>query len=324
MKATGLLNPKNAVESSGGNQFKEGNVRVDHSCFMVVPPPTDKDGNVYKRDGVESQPTLALVWKVTRLDEDDDPIMDEHESPLTEELKFGLGGKALAKAHPGNGSSADDDEPEDQGSDSNAEGNTIFVVDSSFKLNVNSAVVVLMNSLEKAGWPADMLDRVWAPDYIGSIFWMKTDSVKDEKGVERTMKDNKGNDRPVTYKVVGKIRKEGFKEKAKKAVKGKEDAGKADKGAKGGNEADALAIKVLTAIAEDRAGESMTRKTLSTMLIPKKLKDLKIDAKNHVPILSLVKDDNWLKKNASKFSAETTEEDGNITVTFAGGEEAEE
>lgn len=299
-RIAGLLNPKNAVESTGGSKFKEGNVLINSSFFKVVPARRDKEGNIVSNQGQPDQPKLSLVWNVTRLDEDLEPMHDEHDNPLTEDLAFGLGGKALAKAHPGNASSPDDDDVEDLGTDENTTGNTVFVADETFRINSKSAIAILMKSLEQAGWPAELLDRVWAPDYEGAIFWMKN-QVADEK-MERTDKDGKKVEQEISYKVVGKIVREPGKGKGKKAS-GKAATGKKDEGkAEGGNEIADLALATLKQIAADNAGETLTKKALA-LKVQTTLQKAKTDAKMLLPVVKQVKDDSWLEEKALEVGA---------------------
>ncbi len=106
----GWANPKNAApDTGGGGGFKEGLVQVDLSEY-----------GVHQNKGAEGKeqpaPITALIWDVTRLDENMEPLHNpEGGEALTEKLVFSLGGKSITKVHPGKGSGPDDEEIEDQG-----------------------------------------------------------------------------------------------------------------------------------------------------------------------------------------------------------------
>ncbi len=162
MRPVGLFNPINAVESSGG--FKEGLVQIDTSVYKV-----------HKGRSGEGQediaPKLALVWNVTRLDEDKQPLTDGDGNPIQEEVVFSAGGQSLRHAHPGRADSADSEEIEDAGVEINAEGPTIYLTNQTWKPDKKSAIVNLQESLVGKGLD---LDRTWAPDYIGGIVYLKS------------------------------------------------------------------------------------------------------------------------------------------------------
>lgn len=310
MKAIGLLNPKSFVESTGG--FQEGLVRVDQSVFKV------HQGRVGEGQPAR-QPFTALVWTVNRLDEDDhEPLTDDDGNPKTEELVFGLGGKSLTGAHPGGADSPDDEEVEDLGVDVGTEGPTVFLASPTFKLNSKSGCAVLMDSLQKAGFKEEYLNRVWSPDYVGSVFHVKN-FVSDQ-----VMKGDDGKDRPITYKVVGKIIRAGYEQK-KKAGAGQmsQPKGKAAAGGKAEVSEEEKALrKALDSLSEKLDGSQVTRKALSTKVL-QELQAAKVSPTLHVKALSLVKDDGWLGKNGPQYDITFDAEEGTVvfgTLADAGAE----
>lgn len=317
----GLLNPKNATESTGGG-FREGVVRIDKSAFAVVQPRGGKDREA-------PQPVCALVWDVTRLDEHTlEPLVsdagDNEGAPVTETIVFGMGGKSLTSVHPGKADSADDDDVEDLGVEVGVEGPTVFVENTQFSLNKKSALANLMVSLEGAGFKPEYLDRVWANDFTNSVFFMKTQVSAD------TMKGDDGKERPINYKVVSKIIRAGYDKKGASGNGGAAKGGaKPTSGAqapaaasgqtaatsngKGGDEAESILKPILESLSEQLDGTRITRKALN-MKVTGALADGKIAPKLHVPVLQLVKNDEWLLKNAARF--DITFDQGANTIAF--------
>lgn len=282
----GLLNPKNAAPDTGGSGFKEGMIRVDTSVFRVH---KDKDPDPLPKDYIPRDPICALIWDVTRLNENMEPMTDEHENPLIETLKFGLGGKSITKVHPGKAEGPDDEEVEDLGVVVGTEGPTVFMADKDFQIHPKSAIHYLYNSL-KNKVDEKFIDRVWAPDWNGLVVFMKS-HVTDDK-----IKDSKGVERPISYKVVDKVVAMGKKAKGEAASKG-EVKGGADPKSK---EAETKLVPILEALSSELDTTSITMKAFNTR-VATALKKNEVDAKLHVPILALIKDEQWLKKNSDKF-----------------------
>jgi hypothetical protein len=216
---------------------------------------------------------------------------------------FSLGGKSLIKIHPGSADGPEDEEAEDLGTEVNVEGPTVYLVDSNFRLHKHSGAAILMESLKISGFLEEYIDRVWAPDYIGSVFHMKTFN-NEEVMMKYTNKHGKEEERATAYKVVDRVVRAGYEKKA---------ATKAVGGSAKGNEALDALTPILQKIATDRDGSTMTRKALVTN-ITSQLQQQKVDAKLHIGILSLVKDDKFLTKNAAEFGYTYDAAEG--TVSF--------
>ena len=201
------------------------------------------------------------------------------------------------------------------------EGPTVFPVNKDFQLHKKSSCAVLMNSLKNAGVKEMYLDRVWAPDYKGCIFHMKT-FLDTDLMQKFTDKEGKEQSRPTAYKVVDKIMT--GPGEAKKIAK--EKGSKGEKAEGGNATAEAKLSPILQKISEEKDGTTLTKKGLN-VLVSQRLQSAKppVDQKLHVPILSLVKDDKWLRKNAGKYDMTLEEsEEGQVTgITFGTVEETE-
>lgn len=292
LMARGLFKQENAAQDTGGGGFKEGLIRVDASVYKVyqASPPTTPGKKFEQRP-----PVAALSWAITRLDEDQSPLVDGDDNPITEVLTFGLGGKSLASVNPGDAESPDDEEPTDLGVEVNTEGPTLFFK-GDFKIHPKSAAYHLMQSLLKAGFKEDYVYREWAPDYKGLVCFMKTFLDQENK-----MMGNDGVERPVGYKVVDKIIRAPYEKKAGKGAAAGAGAGdKAASNGKGDAGSEAILKPILEALSTELDGENLTFNALSKR-VSKALQAGKVDAKQHVPVLALVKDVKWLTKNKAAY-----------------------
>lgn len=316
-RAQGLFNPKNAAPDSGGG-FREGLLNIVDAKIMVV----QRDA----RQGQEQEAAHpALVLTGVQLDPDtQEPITDGDGKPIQQLLNLGLGSKSLVAIHPGVAESPDSDDVEDQGTDVDAEGNTVFLVRDDFKLHPKTGLMVFMTSLEAAGWKEEYLNRVWAPDFVGSTFFITT--RLDPTGEKEKGPDGKERERTIPYKVVGKIIRAGY-EGGGKAKAGKAAAGKAAaKGANGaatpasvaapangagvGVSADEGVVAALTPIlmtlSEELSGQSVSVKALRTR-VTKLLNTNNVNPKMHVPALQLVANPAWMEENGPMFDLTVAE-----------------
>jgi len=306
----GLLNPKNASESSGGS-FKEGNVLVTRSVFKVYKKP-DYPGQA------PTEPVLALVWDVTRLDEDLNPLRNDEGDELKEQIVVSLGGSSLQKAHPGMAESPDADEVEDLGDKIGTEGPTVFVIKDGWFPDKRAGITHLNDSLIKKGFDPKILDRGWAADFTGGIYLMKTwideaNKLPSKDGVERG----------TPYKVTDKIIRFPYEKKAGAGEKasGGGAKGKTAKGATAaegseeaaGSEKETILNGILNELTEELDGEELSRKAFNQRVIGK-LNLNEVDAKLHVPIMSLVKDDKWAAKNLKKYDMKLNAETNSVQI----------
>ncbi len=286
MRPVGLVNPKNATESSGG--FKEGLVQIDTSVYKVH---KGRSGEGQE----ESSPKLALVWNVTRLDEDKQPLADEDGNPIQEEVVFSLGGKSLQHARPGRAESAESEDIEDLGVEINAEGPTVFVVNQNWHPDKKSSIVALQESLVGKG--LDM-DRTWAPDYVGAIVYLK--NKPSGQTISRPDKSGRMVDQTFSYKVVDRIERGFNQTTAAKAKKAAVKASPANGKATDQSEVESKLKPILDQISEEQTGKSMTKKALATT-VNRLLSDHQVPPILTMPIMNLVRDDNWLTANGSRF-----------------------
>jgi hypothetical protein len=269
------MNPDNAAKSAG--TFKEGFVRVDKSCYKV-----------WQAEEVAGRkqmlPVTALVWNVTRLNEDQVPLVDEHDEPITEEIKFSFGTKALPFVHPAKADSVDDDDPQDMGTEVGVEGNTLYTTAADWTPHELSGVMQLTTSLKQQGVDKTYLNRCWAPDWVGCVFFMKT-HVSDNK-----MADDKGVERNVNYKVVSKI----------VVGPGQAKPSRVPRAIKSNTDAESVLAPVIENLSETLDGQQLTRKAFQNR-VRAALEARGTDIKMLVPCLSLCKDEKWLAMNANRY-----------------------
>ncbi len=287
MARTNLFDPAIEAKSSDGSRFKEGNIRVRESVFKVHQQKVPEGVSI-------PAPVFGLQWIAERLDEDLEPLTDDDGNPLVEVLFFSGGGKSLAQIHPGEGEGPSDDEPTDLGVEVDTEGNTIAIINPSFKLHEKSGMKKLLKSLKKAGWK-DEFARMWAHDYVGLVAFIKgeVDEEVQVQGRKQDPKTGKNETYGVTYKVVDRIHTYPYEQTDKKKGARKPAAS---------NAAETVAKELLAEL----SGTS-TKKAVSSKIMGL-LNEKRIDPKLHVPILTLVKDDKWLAKNAEV----ETDDDGKV------------
>lgn len=321
----GFLNPANYQEDTGGG-FREGLVRIDESHFVVhqknARKPKDNETAEEKKkreeEAAKNVPHPALRWKGTRLDPDtQEPITDHEGVEEKVEIVLGMGSKALDKIHPGGAESVDSEEVEDLGDAVGTEGNTIYVLDEEFVrkgLHPKTGCAVMFESLKLAGFKMDVVDRVWAPDYVGAVFEIgvhqeETDEVDPKTGKKRT----------IPYKIVKKIVRAPYETKGKQGAKNTAPKGKESKtsttaatttsaaytGAGAGSGAvneDAVnaLTPILLAMSEKFDGKRMSLKALATEVNAAASKS-GVGAKLMVPMIGLVKNVAWLNENGATF-----------------------
>lgn len=303
------MDPSTAVKSTGGGGFKEGNFRIDKSVFKVHQPPVKKESPALPN-------VVALAWKGTRLDEDLEPLTDDDGNQLTEDLAFGFGKSSLPALHPGQGDSPEDEEPADLGNEVGTEGNTLYFVNGQYRVHEMAAVMHLASSLKAAGWK-DSYNRMWAPDYEGAVVHIRSEA--DPSG--NKIADASGVERAVNYKVVTKIHSFPY-EKAKKAAPKAKEAVAAESTDDKADAAEIAALKILKKIVADKAGDTLTKKTLTasaTTLVNSE----KIAPQLQIPVISKFKDDKWLKKN-KKLGYSLELDDDTNQVTSISIDESEE
>lgn len=287
-----LYDPANAVESAQG--FKEGLIRVEQSVHKVHQPKAG-EGQTSDRN-----PFMALAWQCTRLDEETkEPMLDGDDNPITEELIFSFGATSLAKVHPGLADSPESNDIEDAGVEINAEGPTVYMVDQAWWPNKKAGLVHLMESLKGKGLKPDQLTRVWAPDWVGCIFYMKSQQAEDKMWRPNAKKGGQLEEVAYSYKVVERIergpRQGAVKADLKVAPKSKASAANG----KQSSDAESQIKPLIEALAQEYTGKSMTKKSLIAHVTTKVAEaGLKNDM---IPIVKLVQSDEWLAANGPNY-----------------------
>ena len=289
-KALGLMNPDNA--SKGGGAFREGIVRIDSNCYMAV--------HQGKAGEAVDSPIPATKWmlRCTRLQENGEDVMvDEHDSPVTEELVFSFGGKCLPFIHPGKADSVDDEEVEDLGTHLGVEGNTVFLVAQDWKPNEKSGLMVFTRSLQALAVKNEFLNRCWCPDWNGCVLELKSQPSQGADG------------KTFNYKVASRV-----------LVAPGGTAKKAGKSASNGKSSDVETIlaPILHAMSQELDGTAITRKAFLNR-VRGALDQGHVDSKLLVPVLSLCKDDKWLSEHGTTFDFALDAANNTITFGVPGG-----
>jgi hypothetical protein len=171
-------------------RFREGNIEVVESKFVVA-----QDQNAKRAAFV------ALEWTVKLLDADMHPMKNEEGEEQKEVIRFGLGGQSLQQVHPGKADGPEDDQREDGGTELGVAGPTLFFINEEWQLNPKSAIAHLIKSLNKVGFKPNIIERLWAPDYVGLVAYLGS-----EIDPKNTMRNEKtGKDEPLAYKVITKL-----------------------------------------------------------------------------------------------------------------------
>lgn len=262
--------------------------------------------------------------------------LEESGNPNDERIKLSI----FERFRPGKAASPDSDDIEDQGDELDAEGNTIFVVDGAeeYKIHPRTGLMVFMKSLAAAGWKEEYFNRVWTPDFVGSTFFVgrhleETDQV--EVG-----RDGKERKRTIPYRVVKQIIRAGYEKKAGAGAGGKGKAApKATAPAQAPPPATAkgkgkpaaaappappapppatangdtgtadLLEAIMTELAGELSGQSMTLNALAAK-VGKKVTEQGGKATQIVPVLKLLKSQEWLEEQALVYGM--TVDGGNV------------
>ena len=154
------LNPDRA-RSGGGGGIESGNYEVLAAKFANI-----------KTDFKSNQ--LYQVFELATLDKDGDKVRGA--DPV--ELRLPFGEKAHEAFTPGVAKSIDDDDAEDQGLDPDKEGNTIYCRGAE-QFSGSSGAMIFQKSLVAQGFPKDVLDKCWAPSFVGLKFSLATLTPKE-------------------------------------------------------------------------------------------------------------------------------------------------
>lgn len=271
-------NPDKAKQGGGG--VEAGNYLVNAAKFQNM-----------KSDYKVCQPTLVFGCDV--LDKDGDLVRGEE--PV--EMYFSFGAKSLEAFHPGQSSGPDDDQPEDQGDGVDAEGNTIYCAGDE-QFNASCGAIVFNTSLAKAGFPKNILDRCYAPDYVGLKFALATRTSKElneKMGTRLSTKPTKDGG-TVTYKVAEKwlnpnylMNGAGSNKKSTKTSAEPESKAKP-------TEPEEIAKEVLEIVSREKAGPKNTIKTKQALVgfFTNAYTKGKYDPKKLKACQDFIKDEDWI------------------------------
>jgi len=268
---------KDTVEVTLGIQ--EGVVEITKAITKVHQYPPNK------QSGEQGEPFPCVQLTCLRCNESGDRVDD---TEIEEQLGLGK----LDKWHPGKADGPDDNDPEDAGEDVDAEGNCVYVVDPSAKLNKKSKWVIFATSLEDHGFKASILERGYMPDLVG--LKVKVKSIPGTKIPGQTYKKDPIN--LVAEKILVFPYEKGKGKPAAK-VNGKPNVGStpaAPASSKTADGAEQMAMRFLEEAATDYSGKEIERRKLPTA-VQAKLMKAKIPVAQHRGVIDLVKDDDWLR-----------------------------
>jgi hypothetical protein len=279
------MSAKDAVDVSFGIQ--EGTVEITKCVTKVHQFPPNK------QTGDQGDPFPCVQLTVVRCDSDGKRISEDE---ITEELGVGK----LEKFHPGKADSADDESPEDLGTEVETEGNCIYAVGEGDHFAKTCKWIRFAESLEAKGFKSEVLGRGFMPDMVGMVLKVKTDTLPRTPGYT-------GKKDP-TALVAEKIlvfpydKKKGKGAPAKGSSSGsgsstsKTESKSESKPESKGDDAESVALKYLAEVAAEYAGkDGIERKKLQTAVQTRLMRN-KVPAKSHPDILGKVKDDEWLTK----------------------------
>lgn len=293
--------------SAGGIGVQEGPVEVMQAEVRVHQFPPNRE------TGEQGDPAPFVVLSFARLDPTSGERLDED---AIEEM-FGIG--KLEKFHPGNASSADDDDPEDAGDELDTTGNCIYAVTDGARLNKNCKWIRMSTSLEEQGFKPEVLGNGFMPDLVGLKMVVKTVTLPKmanstskreptalicEKVIqfpyEKKAKGAAGKAAPAAKPAPGKAAPAAAKPAAKPAAAAEESS-------------DDMAVTILKAIVEANSGKELElRKIVNAAQV--RLMREKVAPKNHKPILDQLKDLAWLAEQAEALESFAVDAEGGTIV----------
>lgn len=279
------FHPDETVTSSQF-QFEQGMGKIVSAAFKVCQM-TDKDGNpATDEQGIDIPPRTNLCVGIQRLTKDLKPTEDE---PIVEQLGCG----SLAKFHPGNANSSDDDDVEDLGDDVDTEGNSLFSVEGA-RLDKKSKISIFGESLAKLGFKKSALNG-FAPNLVGTIAMFGQMNM----GMEPRPGKKPATCLVAMEKIVVFPYKGGADTKTtapatktgSTKVNGRVPEPAAEAGGGADNETTAYAVQMLVKIGETTKG-SITRAKIGSKIVTL-LPMNKVPAKFQIPVQNLIKNDEW-------------------------------
>jgi hypothetical protein len=298
------MNPEKASQGSSSFKVEAGVYEVTGAKFAVM-----------KGDFADSVAALHFVLETAVCDKDGDRVKGA--DPV--EIDFGYGKTSLEAFHPADAKSAGDEDPKDLGDRVGTEGNSIYCSGSE-AFNKSCGAVVFTESLVKLGFPKDVLDQTYAPNYVGMKFRLDTldsKTINEKYGTRLNTKpivNSKGESNPVTYKIATAWLNPTYLSGAKASVpsKGKAPAAAEVTAVPASSKSDQeLVMDCLVKIAAERQGEKGVVKS------PTQLNGLITNAwtKGKMPSDRLKGMQTWIKGDGAAWLKSAVEKVGGVMGT---------
>ena len=214
--------PKGSSQSSkalkAGFGITEGTIKVVSACFLLHEF-TNKDGDV-------ALTFFGHRWDVVRCDEAGEAESDETTPQYFivqiagKDKETGEVDLNKLKFHPGKAKNADDPDPEDLGLEMGTEGNSMYCETATAPFQ-DADWIEFCKSLETKGWKPEINDQSFAPNYVGTVLKVHTETKPLRLGAKTDAK-------PQTKWVVDEIYVRPYESK-KGGAKGKPATGAASK-----------------------------------------------------------------------------------------------
>lgn len=292
------------ADNSSGFGIQEGHIEIIGAITKVHQYPPNKNSG----DQGEAFPCVQLEFAKTDKDgnrTDEDTVKQE----------FGVG--KLTKFHPGMANGSDDQDPTDQGDEVDTEGNCLFAIDENSKLHKTSKWMILVDSMEAKGFKSEVFANGYMPDLIG----LKGHLVS----VPGTLFPGSTSKKAPVNLIFDQITVFPYdKKKAapKAAAKPAAAAGKPAAAAKpnpapapapstpAGGDVESIATGILQEFMAELAGQDATPRTKIQSSAATKLMRNKVAVKDHKPVVTLIKDTEWLTKKAEELGFAFDEDAG--------------
>jgi len=260
-----------------------------------------------KTTGQTYDPGTVVRMMIQRTDAD-----GKHTTEDPIEETFGCG--KLEKFHPGIINSAEDDDPEDQGTEVGAAGNCIWSDGS--KINTKSKWGIFTAHLDKLGFKPVVLDAGYLPDLVGlkgyfTSIALPKDADREYKRDPKALVMNKITRFPYEAKGAGGKKKDAASTAAAAAPKNGKASAAAHaqaEAASGGDDVEPVAVQILLAIAKQNAGSTLAAAKLSGKLVtilnvglPDETgKKTPVPTKQHKTVQGFFKNEAWLAEKCQE------------------------
>lgn len=270
-------NPDKAVSGGGGSRVEAGTFEITGACYRNV------------KSDFKDHVVVSLVLTGAVCDKDGDRVKDADPA----EIILTLGDKSVKYFRPGQAKDGNDADPKNLGANADVEGNSVYVLTDSEQERENPGepavadfhkscgYVVFNESLVRHGYPKDVLDQTYAPNYIGMKFALTSplaQEINTRFGLRLNTKPftrKDGTSQPVTYKIVDKWLNPAYVKNLGKAGSNGSSSGASAAAAAApateekenwdGKSDEDLAVICLTKVSETRSGEKNLVKTIAQL-----------------------------------------------------------